>query len=65
MVVQKMNQTILNTKKSHSNFMNKALHLLMLLAFFAEQINAQTIVNITDADIQANQTVNWTGIQTN
>ena len=33
---------------------------LFLLALLSAQVSAQTIVNITDADIQAGQTVNWT-----
>ncbi|MBV6438475.1 MAG: hypothetical protein EPGJADBJ_00099 [Saprospiraceae bacterium] len=40
--------------------MNKALYLLFLGTLLGFQSIAQTVVNITDADIAPGQTVNWT-----
>jgi len=40
--------------------MKKVNKLLFAMLLFAFQLSAQTIVNITDADIQPGQTVNWT-----
>jgi hypothetical protein len=40
--------------------MKKLAYLLLFFACFGVQSYAQTVVNITDADIQPGQTVNWT-----
>ncbi|TNE58738.1 MAG: T9SS C-terminal target domain-containing protein, partial [Bacteroidetes bacterium] len=40
--------------------MKKATLLLFIFSIFAIGAEAQTVVNITDADIQPGQTVNWT-----
>jgi len=40
--------------------MNKGLYALLFVLLFGLQASAQTVVNITDNDIQPGQTVNWT-----
>jgi plastocyanin len=40
--------------------MKQILFSLLMLVFVAVQMGAQTTVNITDADLQPNQTYNWT-----
>ncbi|MEQ1745105.1 MAG: hypothetical protein ABMA02_06760, partial [Saprospiraceae bacterium] len=40
--------------------MKKLIYPFTLLVCLSAQLAAQTVVNITDADIQPGQTINWT-----